>query len=216
MRNGLKILLSSLLLTTISVAQAENVMIGQFSSHSLAGWKSKEFADLTDYKLVSEQGKTVLKAVSNNTASGLFKEQQIDLHKTPYLNWSWKVENTLENLNEESKGGDDYAARISVVISGGLAFWKTKAINYVWASSSLKGHVWENAFAGANVMMIALRSKEASLKKWHTEKRNILADFKQQFGAEIRYIDAIAVMTDTDNSGGKATAFYGDIYFSKQ
>ncbi|MBE0437229.1 MAG: DUF3047 domain-containing protein, partial [Methylomicrobium sp.] len=28
-------------------------------------------------------------------------------------------------------------------------------------------------------------------------------------------IDAVALMTDTDNAGGSADAYYGDIYFSR-
>jgi hypothetical protein len=64
-------------------------------------------------------------------------------------------------------------------------------------------------------MMIALRSSSDQTGIWYTEKRNILADLKQQFGEELRYIDAVAIMTDTDNAHGIVTAYYGDIYFSK-
>ena len=32
--------------------------------------------------------------------------------------------------------------------AAGLVFWRTKAINYVWASTSAKGKIWPNAFAG--------------------------------------------------------------------
>jgi hypothetical protein len=104
-----------------------------------------------------------------------------------------------------------------VVVSGGLAFWETKAINYVWASTSPAGKVWPNAYAGDNgrMMMIALRSSIDQTGTWYTEKRNILADLKHQFGEDIRYIDAVAIMTDTDDALGKVTAYYGDIYFSK-
>ena len=137
------------------------------------------------------------------------------MQKTPVMNWRWRIENRLGNINEQAKSGDDYAARVYVVISGGLIFWRTKAINYVWASTSPKGKIWPNAFAGDHAMMIALRSSSDQTGIWYTEKRNILADLKQQFGEDIRYIDAVAIMTDTDNAHGKVTAYYGDIYFSK-
>ena len=64
-------------------------------------------------------------------------------------------------------------------------------------------------------MMIALRSSADQTGTWYAEKRNILADLKQFVGEDIRYIDAVAIMTDTDNSNSKATTYYGDIYFSK-
>ena len=75
---------------------------------------------------------------------------------------------------------------------------------------------WDNAFAGPNVRMMALRNNSNPTAKWLTEKRNILADLKHQFGNQIRYIDAIAIMTDTDNSMGEAITYYSDMYFSEK
>jgi hypothetical protein len=198
----------------------EKLMIGSFSSGSLNNWEAKEFKGQTSYKLVDLAGTRVLKADSAGSASGLFNEQRIDLHKTPVMNWRWHIENRLGNdINEQVKSGDDYAARVYVIASGGAAFWQTKAIIYVWSSTSPIGNVWPNpyAYAGANgkMIMIALRSSTDQAGTWYSEKRNILTDLKHQFGEEIRYIDAVAIMTDTDDSHGKATAYYGDIYFSK-
>ncbi len=194
---------------------SEKLKIGSFSSGSLDHWESKKFKGQTHYRLTSLEGTEVLKADSADSASGLVKEQRIDLQKTPMMNWNWRIENRLGNINEQSKSGDDYAARVYVIVSGGLTFWRTKAINYVWASTSPKDKIWPNAFAGDHVIMIALRSSGDQTGTWYTEKRNILADLKQQFGEDMRYIDAVAIMTDTDNAHGKVTAYYGDIYFSK-
>ncbi|MDD5413088.1 MAG: DUF3047 domain-containing protein [Methylobacter sp.] len=207
-----------LMLLSLSVRAEQSVdklMIGRFSSGSLDQWKNKAFKGQSHYKLTDLAGTTVLKAESNGSASGLFNEQRIDLQKTPIMNWSWRIENRLGNINEQDKSGDDYAARVYIVVSGGLAFWRTRAIDYVWASTSPKGKIWPNAFAGDHVMMIALRSSADQTGTWYIEKRNILADLKQFVGQDIRYIDAVAIMTDTDNSNSKATAYYGDIYFSK-
>ncbi len=193
----------------------DNLMLGEFSHNRLDGWEHKTFKGETRYQLQTLDGVTVLKAESSGTGSGLFKEQHIDLDKTPVLNWSWRIANRLNGLNEQSKSGDDYAARIYVVVKGGLAFWQTKAINYVWASNTAKDTVWPNAFAGDHAMMLALRGPEAALNVWHSEKRNVRADLKKLFGEDLHGIDAVALMTDTDNSGGQVSAFYGDIWFSK-
>ena len=194
----------------------DSLIIGYFSSGTVAHWESKKFKGQTKYELVDLEGTQVLKAESVDSASGLFKQQRIDLHYTPVMNWRWRIENRLgDNINEQAKSGDDYAARVYVIISGGLAFWRTRAINYVWASASPKGKVWPNAFAGNHAMMIALRSSSDQTGTWYTEKRNILADLKQQFGDVQPYIDAVAIMTDTDNTHGTVTSYFGDIYFTK-
>ena len=207
----------SLLIPIISFAEKEkNIQIGHFSSGDLDHWENKQFSGNTAYQITQLGNNKVLKAESHSSASGLFKRQRIDLQKTPYLNWRWRIENHLHNLNEQSKSGDDYSARIYIVIDGGWTFWKTKAINYVWASNSPKESIWLNAYAGKNAMMIAVRSKVDKTHTWYTEKRNILKDLKEQFRSNIRYIDAVALMTDTDDSKSEAIAFYGDIYFSAE
>lgn len=200
---------------SVSEETGHRLVLGDFSSGSIDQWESKEFKGQTHYQIVKLDGKAVLKAESADSASGLFKKQRIDLKKTPVLNWRWRTENRLGTINEQSKSGDDYAARVYVVVSGGLAFWRTRAINYVWASTSPKGKIWPNAFAGNHAMMIALRSSGDETGLWHTEKRNVLTDLKQYVGKDIDYIDAVAIMTDTDNAKGTVTAYYGDIYFTE-
>ncbi|MCB1815010.1 MAG: DUF3047 domain-containing protein, partial [Candidatus Competibacteraceae bacterium] len=131
----------------------------------------------------------------------------------PYLNWSWKVANVLSGIDEHSKAGDDFAARVYLVVSGGALFWKTRSLVYVWSSNQPVNSAWENPFTG-NARHIAVRSGAAEVGQWLSEKRNIREDFKRVFGEDIESIDAVAIMTDTDNSGQSATAWYGDIYFS--
>ena len=212
--------LCSLIFAT-SVFAGEQILntklsIGNFSNGSLTGWKTKEFKGQTQYQIVKIDNARVLKADSKAAASGLFYEQRIDLQKTPIMNWRWRIENRLGNIDEQTKSGDDFAARVYVVVSGGLVFWNTKAINYVWASTSPKDRTWPNPFAGDHAMMVAIRSSNDKTGTWYTEKRNIRADLKQLTGEDIPYIDAVAIMTDTDNAKGKATTYYGDIYFTAE
>jgi len=177
------------------------------------GWKEKEFAGRTVYTPLPEEG--LLLAESNGTASGLFFEQPVDLRRTPWLNWSWKVENVLNGVSEREKKGDDFPARIYVVAKGGLAFWKTRALSYVWASHEPVGSMWPNAFT-ANAHMIAVQSGPGRVNQLVMEKRNIREDWKLAFGEDIEELDALAIMTDTDNSGQRARAWYGQPRFSAE
>lgn len=201
---------------TIGEKPLDKLAVGNFSSGSLTGWNTKEFKGQTRYQFIKLDGSQVLKAESNDAASGLFYEQRIDLQETPVMNWRWRIENRLAKIDEQTKSGDDFAARVYVVVSGGLIFWDTKAINYVWASTSAKDKTWPNPFAGDHAMMVAVRSFNDKTGIWHTERRNVRADFKRLTGKDIQYIDAVAIMTDTDNAKGKATAYYGDIYFTSE
>ena len=202
----------------------DRVVIDDFTNSNLAGWKSKVFESTTHYTLTQEDGFPSLHALSIASASGLYKEQTIDLRKTPYLNWRWKISAPLAGLNERSKPGDDYVARIYVVINGGWRIWQTKALNYVWSSNQRKELIWDNAFAGSAARMLSVRGLQDTAGKWYTEKRHVLNDLKKAFslnaGSDKEWkrheIDVIAIMTDTDNSGLKAEAWYGAIYFSAE
>ncbi|MDQ7075735.1 MAG: DUF3047 domain-containing protein [Gammaproteobacteria bacterium] len=207
-----------------SSAQAEkpvpsesDFVIGEFSNSALEHWQPKIFSGETQYDLVLDKTvsppRTVLRANSNGAASGLFFKQRIDLEKQPWLNWSWKTEGVFSNLDERQKRGDDFVARLYIVVDGGLFFWNTRALNYVWSSSAAVGESWPNPFT-SNAVMLAVESGEKHVGQWRYYRRNVRADLKKLLGKEVRYIDAVAVMTDSDNAGQQATTYYGDVYFS--
>jgi len=192
----------------VAIFAADRVEIGNFSNGSLDGWTSKSFVGETEYSVVEEDGRMVLLANSVGSASVLGRKIKIDLTKTPYVNWSWKVERGLPKIDETTKGGDDFAARLYFVKSGGVAIWNTKALNYVWASSQLRDTEPKNS------IMHAIRGSWDPTGEWKQEKRNVREDFKKSFGKDIKSINAVAIMTDTDNTGLRARAAYGDIYFT--
>jgi hypothetical protein len=198
-----------------TTVQADSLLVGDFENGDLNNWKEKVFKNKTNYQVVNVEGKRAIQAISNDSASGLYREVKIDLEKTPYLNWSWKVENILPNVNEQSKKGDDYPARVYVIFSGGLFFWRTRALDYVWSSHQQVGTNWPNAYT-SNTHMIAIQNDKRNIGEWVIEKRNIREDYKRIFGADISSADAVAIMTDTDNTGQMANAYYGNIYFTSE
>lgn len=215
------------LVLVVSVGACFNVSasinLTSLSDNGINNWQPKIFSGETIYSLLEYKGRIALKATSDHSASGLVIKKQIDLVKTPYINWSWLAEKKLPLLDEHSKSGDDYIARVYVVIDGGMIFWNTKSLTYVWSSNQSKGQVWDNAFAGSNVKMISVRGRDAKTGQWYSEKRNVYQDLIEYFGDKgsekanlkaYRYIDMTAIMTDTDNSGSKAESYYGDIVFS--
>ena len=207
---------AALLAVSGAACAADTLFVGRFSEGELQAWQEKAFSEPTRYRLVQVDGLSVLRADSEASASGLVRRSRIDLHRYPWLNWRWRVDRRLEGGDETTRAGDDYAARVYVIVSGGVRFWNTRAVNYVWAAQSQKGDAWPNAYAGDKAMMLALRSATDPTGTWYSEKRNVREDFKTLHGIDIRHIDAVAVMTDTDNGDGHATSYYGDIFFSSQ
>ncbi|MFV1871802.1 MAG: DUF3047 domain-containing protein [Oleiphilus sp.] len=182
----------------------------------LDAWEEIRFNSRTHYQKMEEQEQVVLKAESRNSASGLLLEQDINLQKTPYLNWRWKLEKALPTQPEKQKSGDDYAARVYLIHSGGWLFWQTHALNYVWSSRSVKGQAWPNAYAPDNAQMMAIRDAQDKTGVWFQEKRHVGNDFSSWLSRDIQQIDGVAIMTDTDDSQGHAIVYYADIFFSAE
>ncbi|OGV75644.1 MAG: hypothetical protein A3I83_09505 [Methylotenera sp. RIFCSPLOWO2_02_FULL_45_14] len=199
-------------LPLLSWSASERIDVARFSQGEMSSWQTKIFSGETYYAFATTDGRTALHANSTAAASGLFRKISIDLSKTPILHWSWKVDNVLAGGDERTRAGDDYPARVYVVFSGGVAFWRTRAINYVWSSKQPIDSNWRNAFTG-NARMIAVQSGSEHVGQWVEEQRDVLTDYRRIFGAEPGKIDAVAIMTDTDNTGATASAWYGDIWF---
>ena len=181
----------------------------------VAGWEEKVFAGRTLYETVRQDDRTVIRATSRGTASGLFLRRRIDLEKTPILRWTWRVDGTLGDIDERTRAGDDYSARVYVIRSHPVFLWRTRAVNYVWASTRAAGETWPNAYTDSS-RHVAVRSGDAHTGRWVDERRDVRADFRDLFGEAVRYVDAVAIMTDTDNTGGAAVAYYADIAFTSE
>lgn len=177
------------------------------------GWETKSFVGQTNYAVEHDGKNPSIKATSTAAASGLFFKIAYEAKEQPLLRWSWKIERTIAKGDERTKAGDDYAARVYVVFPS-LLFWNTKALNYIWANKLPKGEALPNAFT-ANAMMIAVESGNERTGQWLNEERNIYDDFKKYFKTEPPRVGAIAIMTDTDNTGESAVAWYGLISIGK-
>lgn len=197
-----------------SYVNAEEIPVSRFASDGLTGWESKSFKGTTEYHLLKENGHTVVKASSRNAASGLIRKLRFLPAKYRFLSWSWKISHTIEGGDERTKSGDDYAARVYVVFPGRY-FWQMKAINYIWANKLAKGNSVPSIYA-ADSKMVAVESGNSKAGQWITEERDLLADYRQLFGTDPPEAEAIAIMTDTDNTGSSAEAWYGEITLSTE
>ena len=200
------------------------------------GWKPLHFRKIarhTQYTVEQEGENKFLKAVSQSSASGIYKELDLDLKAYPILSWRWRVENIIQKGDEQSKEGDDYSARLYVTFQyepDQASLWeKTKyetyrllygeyppagSLNYIWANKLAKGAAVDSPYTEKS-KMVAVESGSDGLGQWWSEQQNVYEDFKQLFGQEPPPLVAIAVMTDTDNTGESATAYYDDIVFTK-
>jgi hypothetical protein len=231
-----------LLAFTIHADSPAILEVGRFSSalegDSLPeGWKPLTFPKIerhTVYMLVKDEGTTAVKAISEASASGLTRQIKINPKEYPIISWRWKVTSVLKKGDVTKKEGDDYPARIYITFEYDATkvgfFDKAKfetykllygqyppigAINYIWESKAPQGTIVPNSYTD-RVKMIIVESGSVLLNQWVSEERDLYDDYKKAFGEEPPMLSGVAIMTDTDNTGESATAYYGDILFKRR
>jgi hypothetical protein len=200
---------SSVLAENSALMEECEIIIDDFAGGIKPEWREQSFKGTTKYTWTKEGDRTFIKAESNGTASGLYYKIEYDPRQYPYITWQWKVENIIAGGNALQKSGDDFGARIYVVFPAFL-FWNTRTINYIWANTLPKDHAELSTYT-SNDIMISVESGSTETGKWITETRNIYEDYKRFFGKEPQKVGAIAIMTDTDNTGERASASYGPL-----
>ena len=198
--------------------KAENVNVFMFTEEELLTLKVKNVrgADSkTKYSLGSNENGNYLRAEAENAASAIGKDIKINLSITPYINITWKIEKDLSGINENSKKGHDYAARVFIVKKTGATPLSKRAMNYVFSSNNEINNNWPSPYTKKSIDYILSTTKE-NLNEWVTVKANVKEHFKKYHELDINEIDGVAIMTDTDNSKLKAIAYYQNIYFSAE
>lgn len=195
-----------------------------------AGWDHLSLPDkpATSFSLVSDNGITVLRAESAAAAGTLIS--RFRAAPDGKLSWRWMVNRVVASADLERKSGDDFAARLYVFFDVPLEalplatrikfrivsmFYKidlpTAALCYVWDNKHPIGHSAWSAYTD-RVRLIVLRSGEPGM--WQSETRDPAADFKAAFGIDAPAITGIALGSDTDQTGERVVAHFGDVTLS--
>ena len=206
-----------LFLTSVNL-EAEISKVFEFTNNELENLKIRKVRGAdnnTKYSVGNENEMNFLKAHADNAASGLGKEIKINLNKTPFLNITWKVEQDLSGIKENTKKGHDFACRVFAVKKTGATPLSNRAVNYVFSSNNEEGLNWPSPYTKKSIDFVLSTTKQ-HLNEWVTVKSNVKNDFKKFHDLDLSELNGIAIMTDTDNSKKTAICYYQNIYFSSK
>lgn len=238
----MRALFASLCLVVLAGWGGGTILVGAFSQGTPgelpADWRPMAIGDeaASRYELVrdGERERTVVRADAEASASGLVRPLTVDARSHPVLEWEWKIEGVIPEGRMGRKDGDDFPARIYVTFAydpKNLSFGERlkyealraftsfdiplRAVSYVWANHPDETDPAPNPFTDW-VMMVPVRSGPGRAGEWVAERRDLYEDYRRLFGEEPPPISGIAIMTDADNTGGTATAYYGDIALERE
>lgn len=187
--------------------------LGQFPAHweGRAGWRqsrTKEAEDLY-YTIQVEEGDYYLKAETQGRATNAGREANVNLRLFNKLRWRWRVHKLPEGGNEGEEDKNDSGAAVRLVFRGGML---PKTLKYVWSSTLPVGAETVSP-ASDKTKVIVLRSGPDSAGEWVWEEVDAYDDYRRLFGGEPRLVQALAVITDSDNTNSPVSADYDDFVF---
>ena len=202
--------------TDLSCEEQGNIRkVEDFSSFKAGsfpeGWKSRGGDGSEVYRVRSNQ-ETYLEANANNSAVTIAKKFTYNLKEYPYLMWQWRVLELPQGGDERFKKTGDSAAAIYVIFKGLL---RPDNMKYVWSASLPLGTTTESPYS-SKTKIVVLRNQLSPIGEWVSERVNVYADYKRLFACEPKTVQAIGLMSDSDNTGSKAVAHYKGIMISKQ
>jgi hypothetical protein len=196
-------------------------------------WTLSKLKKSTQYQLVDYDGKTVIRANAEAAASGLVHRLQLDTAKYPLLHWRWKVAALIPSADNTRKHSEDSPVRVMVSFDGDIdslplddrvLFDNVRLLTSQQLPYAMLVYIWENRVPKEQVIpnphtsrikMIVVESGHDKVGSWQEVTRNVVEDFQRAFGEVPGKITAIGIMTDTDNTGENAHAYYGDIQFRR-
>ncbi|MBI2104467.1 MAG: DUF3047 domain-containing protein [Candidatus Omnitrophica bacterium] len=179
-------------------------------------WREVEVHGHTQYEAVPLEGRPCLRASSHQAASILLSPLRFDPETYEWLSWDWRVDRLVEGEALERKEGSDAAARVYVYFESKGLPWQKRNLDYVWSASLPVGTVLTSAYSSSSKIIVA-ESGSASLGQWRTVERNLEEDYERCFGkGSLPEVLAIGLMSDTDNTGGDALAYFDELRVSRR
>jgi hypothetical protein len=184
------------------------------------GWRLLTFPSIsaaTNYEVVPDPvyGQ-VVEAQSSEGAGGIGRSLSIDPLSYPILKWSWKIADTISGSSLWHKSGDDFPVRVMISFksdSAGHRGLKDNILCYVWATDEPIGSVAINPIH-SNIRTFVALSGSDRRGEWIEMSRNLVEDYRVAFSEEPEAVTGLVLMTDSDNTGSEAHAWYGPLWLS--
>ncbi|MBP8310942.1 MAG: DUF3047 domain-containing protein [Burkholderiaceae bacterium] len=201
------------------------------------GWHEQRLRsiDANSFRMVAEQGQTMLRIESSRSASSVLHRLAPGL-RPARLAWRWRTDAwPIANAAFGEKAGDDFSLRLylmfdypldRVPVGQALALRMARALHdptlpaatlcYVADSRAPAGTLMASPYT-SRVQVMVIRSAQQP-GPWWNEDRDLEADFQRAFGAEygagMPPVAAVALAADTDQSGSRLTSWFSDLRWS--
>lgn len=186
----------------------------------------------TEYRLERDpvSREIVLHATANAAASGLRQRLDVESGAWPVVRWRWRVVDLIVGADNQDRYSEDSPVRLMLFFDGDKSLLPLSeqvlmetarlltgqelpfsTLMYIWENRLPVGTVLPNSFTSQVKMIVVGSGHDIGLEQWKAFERNYVEDYRRAFGAPPGRLIGVGIMTDTDNTGERIEAFYGDV-----
>ena len=174
-------------------------------------------------------GREAIEASASSSASMFRQAIRLNPQDLGVVKFSWVTRKLIDSADMAERDREDAVVRVILSFEGDRAKFSAKnkmlselslvltgeelpyaTLMYVWCNKRAAGDVITNPRT-YRIRKVVVESGKTNLGRWLDYERDIRADFIKAFGEEPGALTGIALMTDTDNTQTKATAWYGPV-----
>ena len=130
-----------------------------------------------------------------------------------FLKWKWRVWQLPPLAREDKKNLNDSGAGVYVIFKARPPF--NDIIKYVWSTTLPVGTSIASPYRN-NSKVVVLESGIGRLGQWIGETVDVRNDYQRLFGSAAPLIQAIGILTDSDNTHSIARADYGPFFAERK
>ena len=183
----------------------------------------------TTYTRCEFEGRPAWHARSQAAASVWRKRVNAVVTPATEVEFSWWVASTIAGADLSRAEVADSPVRVGFAFDGDVARLSMRnrmqfqlvetmtgeappfaTLMYVWDNHAEIGSVLPGARSD-RLRKLVLERGDDHLRQWRNYRRNLYSDFQRAFGEPPGPLIGMALMTDTDNTGGAVDAWYGDV-----
>jgi Protein of unknown function (DUF3047) len=208
-------------------------LLGTLPKECVTAWHPQSLPGkrATRYDAVAEDGRPIVLARADRSASLVRHRLRIEPAALGRLRFSWRVSELIAGADMRDREASDSPARLVLAFEGDaqrlgererLLFDLAETLGgerppfatlmYVWDAHAPVDTVLVSG-RSSRVRKIVVESGPEQLDRWRLHERDIAADFSKAYGEAPGALVGVALMTDADNTAGRAQASYGPVCF---
>lgn len=179
------------------------------------GWRHRTFwtRSAAEFSLAVKDKVPALRVATDDSASMLVRDVDVDLALFPILAWRWLVELPIDSdIDERTREGDDHPARFFLRFLG--ADDTPRAMEIIWGNRHLgRGDI---KMLGDFPHYVA-NGGRLNVGRWHDERVDLRTLFRRFWGdpAGARLTE-IAVFCDSDETGTRSISYFADVRLKRE